>query len=134
MAEIKTQPTDIDPWEQIANIPDAQRRQDIQALAEMMQEVSGKRPVIWGAGMFGFGTYTYKYASGRSGEWPKVGFASRKDNITLYFCYYLDQQADLLARLGKHRVGKGCLYIKRLSDVDPGVLRELVVRSVAAAT
>lgn len=134
MAEIKTQPTDIDPWEQIANIPDAQRRQDIQALAEMMQEVSGKRPVIWGAGMFGFGTYTYKYASGRSGEWPKVGFASRKDSITLYFCYYLDQQADLLARLGKHKVGKGCLYIKRLSDVDPGVLRELVVRSVAAAT
>ncbi len=133
MAEAKTQPTTANAWEFIAGIPDPQRRQDCLAVAELMQEVSGEAPVMWGESMVGFGKYAYKYASGRTGEWPRVGFASRKDALTLYFCGYLENHADLLARLGKHKVGKGCLYIKRLSDVDAGVLRELVARSVAAA-
>lgn len=133
MAENKTQPTTANAWDYIAALPDPQRRQDCQAVAELMQEVSGDEPVVWGEGMVGFGKYAYKYASGRTGEWPKVGFASRKDTITLYFTGYLENHTDLLERLGKYKVGKGCLYIKRLSDVDPGVLRELVERSVAAA-
>ena len=96
-----------------------------------MQEVSGEAPVMWGENIVGFGKYAYRYASGRTGEWPKVGFASRKESLTLYFRDYLDQHADLLARLGKYKVGKGCLYVKRLGDVDADVLRELVARSVA---
>lgn len=126
-ADLKTKPTAVSPVEFIAAIPDEKRRADCAALAEMMRDVTGEQPVMWGESIVGFG----KYASGRSGEWPTTGFAPRKDAITLYFCYYLENQADLLAKLGKHKVGKGCLYIKRLSDVDEGVLRQLIAAAVA---
>lgn len=129
----KTQPTAQDAFAFIAAIPDEQRRADCAAIAQMMQEATAAPPVMWGDSMVGFGRYQYRYASGRSGEWAKLGFANRKEALTLYFCTYLDEHADLLARLGKHKTGKGCLYIKRLSDVDLGVLRELMVRSVQAA-
>lgn len=130
-AENKTQPTAVDPADFIAAIPDERRRADCAALSAIMREVTGQEPVMWGENIVGFGKYAYKYASGRSGEWLTTGFAPRKDNITLYFCYYLEGQADLLAELGKHKVGKGCLYIKRLSDVDEGVLRQLIAAAVA---
>jgi hypothetical protein len=129
--ENKTQPTAVDAAAFIAAIPDEQRRADCAALAALMQEVTGEPPVMWGDSMVGFGKYAYRYASGRTGEWLVTGFAPRKDNLTLYFCFYLENQAELLARLGKHKIGKGCLYIKRLSDVDEGVLRELVGAAVA---
>ena len=130
-AENKTQPTTVNPADFIAAIPDEHRRADCAALNAIMREVTGQEPVMWGENMVGFGKYTYKYASGRSGEWLTTGFAPRKDNLTLYFCYYLESQAALLAKLGKHKVGKGCLYIKRLSDVDEGVLRQLIAAAVA---
>jgi hypothetical protein len=130
-SENKTKPTTTDPADFIAAIPDEKRRADCEALSEIMQEVTGQAPVMWGESIVGFGAYEYRYASGRSGEWLTTGFSPRKDAITLYFCYYLENQADLLARLGKHRVGKGCLYIKRLSEVDEGVLRELIAKAAA---
>jgi hypothetical protein len=128
-AENKTKPTDVDPAAFIAAIPDEKRRVDCAALAEIMREVTGQEPVMWGDSIVGYGRYPYKYASGRSGEWMTTGFSPRKDAITLYFCYYLEEQADLLAKLGKHKIGKGCLYIKRLSDIDEGVLRELIAKT-----
>lgn len=129
-SEAKTKPTAADPAGFIAAIPDDKRRADCAALSEIMREVTGEGPVMWGESIVGFGKYQYKYASGRAGEWPVTGFAPRKDAITLYFCYYLENQADLLAKLGKHKLGKGCLYIKRLSDVDEAVLRELIAKAV----
>jgi hypothetical protein len=131
-AENKTQPTAVDPLDFIAGIEDEKRRADCAALLEIMRDVTREEPVMWGESIVGFGKYAYKYASGRSGEWTTTGFAPRKDSITLYFCYYLENQAELLAKLGKHKVGKGCLYIKRLSDVDEGVLRQLIAAAVAA--
>lgn len=130
-AEPKTKPTEVNPADFIAAIPDEKRRADCAALAEIMRDVTGQQPVMWGENIIGFGKYAYKYASGRTGEWTITGFAPRKDAITLYFCYYLENQADLLAKLGKHKVGKGCLYVKRLSDVDEGVLRQLIAAAVA---
>jgi hypothetical protein len=131
MADLKTQPTSADPWDFIASIPDPQRRQDCEAVAKLMQEVAGEAPVMWGDSIVGFGKYAYRYESGRTGEWMKIGFASRKDALTLYLSGGLERNADLLARLGKYKVGKGCLYIKHLGDVDAGVLREMIARSVA---
>ena len=87
---------------------------------------------MWGESIVGFGSYHYKYASGREGDWFVVGFAPRKQDLTLYLMYGLDQYEALLSRLGKHKTGKGCLYVKRLADVDMAVLRELVAESVGA--
>ena len=96
-----------------------------------MEEVTGEKAVMWGDSIVGFGTYHYVYASGREGDWPVTGFAPRKQALTLYIMSGFDQYDELLARLGKHSTGKSCLYIKRLSDVDVDVLRELVAESVA---
>ncbi len=98
MAEPKTQPTAASAWDHIAAIPDPQRRQDCQAVAELMQDVTGEPPVMWGESIVGFGRYTYHYASGRSGEWMKVGFASRKDALTLYLGNCVEMHAGALAR------------------------------------
>jgi hypothetical protein len=95
-----------------------------------MREITGVEPVLWGPSIIGFGTYTYKYASGREGEWPVVGFAPRKRALTLYIMDGFDEYESLLARLGKVKTGKACLYINKLADVDQETLRELVRRSV----
>ena len=131
MAELKTKPTDVNPAQYIAAIEDEERRKDVETVMKMMREATGEAPVMWGNDMVGFGKYAYKYASGHSGEWAVTGFASRKQALTLYFCGGLDNQADLLAKLGKHKTGKGCLYIKRMSDVDQNALREMIERSWA---
>lgn len=131
MAENKTQPTAANAWDYIAAIPDPQRRADCQAVAELMQDVTGEPPVMWGESIVGFGKYAYRYASGRSGEWLKVGFASRKEALTLYLGACVYRHPEALDRLGKYKAGKGCLYIKRLSEVDSAVLRELVAESAA---
>ena len=117
MAELKTKPTDASVADFLRAIPDVQRRRDCEAVAQLMREVTGEPPLMSGESIVGFGRYAYRYDSGRTGEWMRVGFASRKDSLTLYFCGYLDRYADLLARLGKHKVGKG-VGIQRLSDVD----------------
>ena len=132
MAELKTQPTDGDVEAFLAAIPDERRRADARAVCTLMSELSGEPPVIWGTTMVGFGSYAYTYASGHSGESFAVGFAPRKQALTLYL---MDGFAEtgaggLLARLGPHKTGKTCLYLKRLDDVDKDVLRELISRSL----
>lgn len=131
MAELKTKPTDNSVRDFIAAIEDEDRRRDCQAVLEIMQEATGERSRIWGSGMVGFGGYHYKYASGREGDWFLTGFAPRKNDLTLYIMPGFDRFEALMKKLGKHKTGKSCLYIKRLSDIDPAVLKELVADSVA---
>jgi len=131
MAELKTKPTDDSVRDSIAAIENQDRRRDCQAVLEIMQEATGERPRIWGSGMVGFGSYHYKYASGREGDWFLTGFAPRKNDLTLYIMPGFDRFEALMKKLGKHKTGKSCLYIKRLSDIDPAVLKELVADSVA---
>lgn len=132
MAELKTKPTDADIDTFLQSIPDDRKRQDSYAVLEMMQTATGTPPRLWGSNIIGFGSYHYTYASGRAGDWFVVGFSPRKQNLTLYLMGGLDQHADLLARLGKHKLGKGCLYINRLQDVDQDVLRDLIDAVVQA--
>ncbi len=129
MAELKTRPTDQSVAAFLDAIPDAGRRQDALAIRDMMREVTGAEPRMWGGSIVGFGDYHYKYASGREGDWFRVGFSPRKQNLTLYLTYGYEQHADVLARLGKYKTGKACLYINRLRDVDMAALRELVERA-----
>lgn len=98
-----------------------------------MQRVTRQAPIMWGDAMVGFGRYEYTYASGRGGEWFSVGFAPRKQNLTVYLMDGFDHHQNLLAKLGRHSTSKSCLYIKRLSDVDLTVLEELLAESYAAS-
>ena len=130
MAELKTKPTDANVEAFLSAITDDKKRSDAFALLGLMQKATGEAPRMWGDAIIGFGTYHYVYASGREGDWPPVGFSPRKQNLTVYIMAGFEPFADVLARLGKFKTGKGCLYLNRLSDVDAGVLEELVVKSV----
>lgn len=130
MAELKTKLTDASADAFIDAIPDAQVREDCRAIAAIMAKATGAPPRMWGTNIIGFGSYTYKYASGRTGDWPRTAFAPRKTNITLYIMAGFEQYDELLAKLGKHSIGKSCLYIKRLSDVHVPTLKKLVEASV----
>lgn len=125
----KTQPTTADPAAFIAAISDPRRRADAERIAALMQEATGEPPVMWGPSIVGFGRYHYQGRSGRSGDWMLTAFSPRKANFSLYLNAGFDQYADLLARLGKHKTGVGCLYINRLADVDEAVLFELITKS-----
>lgn len=131
MAELKTQKTDASVAEFLKSIPDETRRKDCEAVAKMMQKATGAKPRMWGASIVGFGNYHYKYASGREGDWFLAGFSPRKANLTLYIMAGFREYDDLMARLGKHKTGKSCLYVNTLKDIDMGILEELVKRSVA---
>lgn len=133
MTEPKTIPTDESVAGFLNGIADPTKRQDSLDLVELMRTVSGQEPTLWGANIVGFGNRHYKYATGREGDTFEVGFAPRKDALTLYVSGYLEFYGDLLQRLGKHKTGKGCLYIKKLQDVNMDVLREIVAQSVANA-
>jgi Domain of unknown function (DU1801) len=126
MAEPKTQRNQADVAAFLAAVADPQRRADAQAVCALMAEVTDVQPTMWGSSIVGFGSYHYKYGSGREGEWPAVGLSPRKQALTIYLAEGLDGHAELRSRLGPHRTGKACLYIKRLSDVDEHVLRNLV--------
>ena len=121
----KTQQTDASVEAYFAAIPDASRRADCEALAALMQKATGEPAKMWGAAIVGFGSYHYKYESGREGDMCRLGFASRKDAMALYGLG-IEANADLVAKLGKHKTGKGCLYIRKLDDVDAKVLKELL--------
>lgn len=129
--EQKTRPTDADVEAFLESIEDEEMRHDARRLVRLMRGVTRRPPVMWGPSIVGFGRYRYRYASGREGEWMLTGFAPRRREFSLYLMCGLDGNPDLLKRLGKHRRGKGCLYVRRLADVDLRVLRELVRRSVA---
>ena len=115
----------------LAALPDA-RRADAEAVAALIAAATHVEPALWGSSIVGFGTRHYRYASGREGDAVRVGFAARSTGLVLYLTGDLDDFADLLERLGRHRTGAGCLYVKRLADVDPAVLREVAVRSFEA--
>lgn len=126
MADLKTRPTDASVADFLNSIADEVKRRDCFTLVEIMQSVTGAEPRMWGSSIVGFGDSHLTYASGRVGDWFWIGFSPRKQNLTLYLTYGLEENTELLSRLGKHSLGKACLYLKRLSDVDPEVLRLLI--------
>jgi hypothetical protein len=131
MTKLKTQRTDANVSDFLANVPDEKKREDSFAILKLMSEVTGEEPAMWGTSIVGFGSYRYKYASGQEGEWPLVGFSPRKHNLTLYIMSGFDEYDSLLSDLGKFKTGKSCLYINKLDDVDRETLRKLVRRSAA---
>lgn len=130
MAENKTQPTKASAAKYIDALEDPQQKKDCKQLVKMMRAATGERAVMWGPSIVGFGTHHYKYDSGREGDIMIVGFAPRKGQISLYLTCDIQQMAPLLAKLGKHKTGKGCLYIKRLADVDVDVLKQMIERGI----
>lgn len=129
MAANKTQPTDASAEDFVAAIADPVRRRDCAELLELFKGLSGEEPRMWGGSIVGFGTYSYRYASGRSGEWFRAGFAPRKQALTLYLMLDLEAHRERLERLGRHKRGKSCLYVRGLADIDRNALRELVLEA-----
>ena len=130
MAELKTQPNDASVEEFLNGVADEQKRADCFTLLALMRKATGAEPRMWGDSIVGFGTYHYKYASGREGDWMQIGFSPRKQNLTLYIMSGFSRYDDLMKSLGKHSTGKSCLYIKKLDDVDMPTLETLVQESV----
>ena len=133
MYDAKTKPTAVTVESYLAAITDDVRREDCRVLTEMMQRLTGHPPTMWGTGIVGFGKYHYKYASGHEGDSCLIGYASRKGDISVYLLagYETDETRALLAQLGRHKIGKACLYLRRLSDVQVPVLEQLMARSIA---
>jgi len=131
MADLKTKPNDADVTAFLNSVADEQKRQDSFAVLELMKQVTGEDPKMWGPSIVGFGSYHYKYKTGWEGDYLLTGFSPRKQNLTLYIMAGFDQYDALMSRLGKYKTGKSCLYLKKLADVDEAVLRELVKQSVA---
>ncbi len=130
-AELKTKPTEISVGAFIDTVADEKQRADAHKIADMMERLSGHQPKMWGPSIIGFGSYHYKYDSGREGDMCRIGFSPRKENTVLYLIDGFEGRAALMENLGKHKTGKSCLYIKRLSDVDEAVLEQLIVESLA---
>ena len=128
--ELKTIRTKRSVTEFVKSVKDAQQRKDTQSLIAIMRKVTGERPAMWGPSIIGFGSYRYTYASGREGDWMLAGLSPRKGALTVYLMGGLEADKALLTKLGKHKVGGGCLYLKTLDGVDLKVLGELVRRSV----
>lgn len=129
MAELKTRPHDGSVEAFLNSVEDDKKREDAFAVLVLMKEITGEAPKMWGDSIVGFGSYHYRYASGREGDWFLTGFSPRKRNLTLYIMAGFEQYDELLDKLGKFKTGKSCLYINRLADVDTKVLRELVRQS-----
>ena len=130
MSSNKTIPTDGSVTAFLDTVSDEQKKADCYALVDLMGDLTGEVATLWGTSLVGFGTYHYKYESGREGDMPLTGFSPRSKEITLYIMAGFSRSDDLMERLGKHRTGKSCLYIKKLEDIDLDVLRELVQASV----
>ncbi len=130
MAEPKTKKTDQSVEAFLNAITDEQRRQDCFTVLELMKAATGAEPALWGSSIVGLGTYRYKYASGREGDWPITGFSPRKQNLTLYIMPGFKRYDALMKKLGKYKTGQSCLYLKKLADVDLNVLKELIELSV----
>ena len=130
MAENKTKPTDQSVKAFINALDDEQKIADSNALIDLMKKETGCEPKMWGSSIIGFDQYHYKYKSGREGDFLKVGFSPRKREFSTYLMCRFDNNEDLMKKLGKHKTGKSCLYVKRLEDIDMDVLRELVKESI----
>jgi Domain of unknown function (DU1801) len=132
MAELKTRRTKASVTAFLSAISDPDRRKDARALAALIRKVTGKAPAMWGPAIVGYGEMTYEGSRGRTGVWFPVGFSPRKGALTLYLMGGLKAHAALLTQLGRHKVGGGCLYLRRLADVDTKVLSRLIARSAAS--
>jgi Domain of unknown function (DU1801) len=132
MADNKTKPTRLSVAAFIDALTDETRRADAKALVKLMQSATGEKPKMWGPSIIGFGNYHYKYESGREGDMPVAGFSPRKAATVLYGMIGFTGAEEILAKLGKHTTGKGCLYIKKLADVDQDVLESLVAKALHA--
>jgi hypothetical protein len=130
MAELKTQPNDQNVEDFLNSVADGTKRRDSFTILELLKQETGLEPVMWGDSIIGFGSYHYKYASGREADWFLTGFSPRKRNLTLYIMSGFEGYDKLLNKLGKHSTGKSCLYIKKLGDIDLEVLEELIGKSV----
>ena len=130
MAENKTKPTKGRVSDFIAAVDNSKRRADAKKVAAMMRRATGKRATMWGDSMVGYGRYSYRYDSGRSGEWMLTGFAPRKQNLAVYIMPGFEPFEKHLAKLGKYRTGRSCLYINKLEDVDEKVLETLITDSI----
>jgi len=131
MAENKTKPTGASVQDYLRAITDDERRADCETLVKLMSKATKQPATMWGPGIVGFGSYHYKYESGREGDSCLTGFAARKGDISLYVTAQFPGREELLAKLGRHKSGKGCLYVRRLSDVDVAVLEKIVARAAA---
>lgn len=127
-ADNKTKPTDVDPRDFVAAVGSDKKRADAEVLLEFFERVTGLKPKMWGPSLIGYGRYHYKYESGREGDMLMTGFSPRKANLVMYIMpgYRSDAMQEKLSRLGKHKLGKSCLYINKLADVDMDVLEEIV--------
>jgi hypothetical protein len=130
MAELKTTPSNANALDFLQGLNDAQKRNDCLEIMHMMQQATGEPPIMWGTSIIGFGSYHYVYASGREGDWMRIGFSPRKENIALYFMSGVEHHQDLLDKIGKYKMGKSCFYIKKLADVDHKILQELIHASL----
>ncbi|MBN2174416.1 MAG: DUF1801 domain-containing protein [Bacteroidales bacterium] len=130
MAELKTKQNDGDVFSFLNGIEDDQKREDSLSVLKLMKKITGEEPKMWGSSIVGFGDYHYKYASGREGDWFFTGFSPRKQALTLYIMDYVGKHQNILENLGKFKHGKGCLYVKKLDDINLKVLEELIRESV----
>ena len=130
MAQLKTVPTGASVHAFLKTVTDERRRADCLTLLALMKRITRAKPTMWGPSIVGFGKYHYRYSSGREGDWFLTGFSPRKQALTIYIMAGFKRYKDLLRRLGRHRTGSSCLYVRQLSDVDPDVLRELMTESV----
>lgn len=129
MSTLKTQENDGDVIAYLNSVDNKRRREDSFVVLDLMRDVTGEEPRMWGDTIIGFGRYTYRYASGRENDWFLTGFAPRKQSLTLYIMPGFERYDELLGKLGKHKIGKSCLYVNKLDDIDLDVLRELVRHS-----
>ena len=130
MAELKTKKNEASVTKFLDGVKDEKKRQDSYTILKLMKQITKAEPKMWGTSMVGFGSYHYKYASGREGDWFVTGFSPRKQNLTLYIMSGISKYPDLLKKLGKFKIGKGCLYINKIEDIDIKTLKELIKQSV----
>lgn len=128
--ENKTQPSKSSVASFINNISDENKRKDCKTLLKLMSELSQEKPILWGESMIGFGTYHYKYDSGREGDFFRLGFSPRKSNLTIYLMPGYHNFEKELKALGKHKIGKSCLYINKLTDIDIKILTKMIKQSL----
>jgi hypothetical protein len=131
MSEPGTRPNDGDVDAFLAGVENEKRREDCRTGMRMLARITGEEPTMWGGSIIGFGTYDYEYESGRTGSWPRIGCSPRKQSLTIYIMPGFDRYGEIMAKLGKYKTGKSCLYVNRLEDIDLVVLEELAVESLA---
>ena len=130
MADLKTKPNDQSVPDFINQVTPDKKKEDARVLSKLLQEITGEKPVMWGDSLIGYGNYRYKYESGREIDWFLAGFSPRKQNLTVYIMGGFKGHEELLERLGKYKKSVGCLYFKKLEDIDISTLKEMIARSV----